>query len=325
MPRKASEERTKAFDIYVENKGNIKLRVIAEQLNVSEKTVSGWKTKDKWSENLKKVLRKNAEKNKKYSEKTSTIKPEEILKNIEKSTNLTDSTPIKNIKESILKTNSTQKKDNKGGAPFKNKNALGNKGGLGATIKNKYAAKTEEYASIYFEDLDEDEKKLLFLDYDKYTQLFLNIDMLIIRERRIQRRIKELEDKCSGVTVKSVSKSKNDDGKEITTTNIEPVNKQIAELEDVLTRVQTRKQNALLLLHKFEVDSSKISLSLDRLELYRLKTLLNSNSSEQLDEDNKVKTEVEMSKIEQILDENDPVVQGIYNKIYIGYNKLNDS
>ena len=52
MPRQRSPNRDRAFEIYREHGGNIENRRIAEMLGISEKSVSGWKCKDKWDDNL---------------------------------------------------------------------------------------------------------------------------------------------------------------------------------------------------------------------------------------------------------------------------------
>lgn len=56
MPRQRSPNRDRAFLIYQEHGGNIENRRIAELLEISEKTVSGWKCKDKWEEQRNGVL-----------------------------------------------------------------------------------------------------------------------------------------------------------------------------------------------------------------------------------------------------------------------------
>jgi uncharacterized protein YjcR len=58
MARVRSPDRDKAFEIYKENYGDIANREIARVLKVSEKTISGWKVKDKWNEKLNGVLQK---------------------------------------------------------------------------------------------------------------------------------------------------------------------------------------------------------------------------------------------------------------------------
>lgn len=58
MARARSPNRDKAFKIYKEHEGKITNRDIAKILNVSEKTVGGWKCKDKWNNKLNGVLQK---------------------------------------------------------------------------------------------------------------------------------------------------------------------------------------------------------------------------------------------------------------------------
>ncbi len=58
MARVRSPNRDKAFEIYKENNGNIANREISNILDISEKTISGWKVKDKWNEKLNGVLQK---------------------------------------------------------------------------------------------------------------------------------------------------------------------------------------------------------------------------------------------------------------------------
>ncbi|MCC3868496.1 terminase small subunit [Terrisporobacter mayombei] len=59
MARVRSPNRDKAFEIYKENDGNITNREIANILGISEKSISGWKSKDKWNDKLNGVLQKN--------------------------------------------------------------------------------------------------------------------------------------------------------------------------------------------------------------------------------------------------------------------------
>ncbi|WP_284285291.1 phage terminase small subunit-related protein [Alicyclobacillus fastidiosus] len=56
MPRERSPNRYRAFEIWRESKGEISNREIAHQLGISEKTVGGWKAKDRWIEQLNGVL-----------------------------------------------------------------------------------------------------------------------------------------------------------------------------------------------------------------------------------------------------------------------------
>lgn len=56
MARERSPNRDKAFNIFKEHDGNIANRLIAEMLNVPEKTISGWKVKDQWNGVLQKKI-----------------------------------------------------------------------------------------------------------------------------------------------------------------------------------------------------------------------------------------------------------------------------
>ncbi|NRT34027.1 phage terminase small subunit [Clostridium beijerinckii] len=56
MPRQRSPDRDKAYEIFKEHGGNIQNRKIANILDIPEKTISGWKVKDKWNEKLNGVL-----------------------------------------------------------------------------------------------------------------------------------------------------------------------------------------------------------------------------------------------------------------------------
>lgn len=59
MARVRSPNRDKAYEIYKEHGGNIENRRIAEILQISEKTVGGWKCKDAWDNKLNGVLQKD--------------------------------------------------------------------------------------------------------------------------------------------------------------------------------------------------------------------------------------------------------------------------
>ena len=61
MPRARDPNRDRAFEIYKKHNGEIQNREISKKLNVSEKTISGWKCKDKWNDKLNGVLQTNTE------------------------------------------------------------------------------------------------------------------------------------------------------------------------------------------------------------------------------------------------------------------------
>lgn len=59
MARERSPNRDKAYELFKKANGNIMNREIADQLEISEKTVGGWKSKDKWNQKLNGVLQSN--------------------------------------------------------------------------------------------------------------------------------------------------------------------------------------------------------------------------------------------------------------------------
>lgn len=82
MARERSPNRDKAFELYKESNGEIQNREIANILGISEKTVSGWKVKDKWNSKLSGVLQKNERSTPKEKKNTRT-KKEPIAKRVE--------------------------------------------------------------------------------------------------------------------------------------------------------------------------------------------------------------------------------------------------
>lgn len=91
----------------------------------------------------------------------------------------------------IIKSNVT-----KGGAPFGNQNAKGNKGNSRASPpkRNKNALKTGEYETIFYETLSDEEKNIYSnLNNDPSFILSEEIRLLKIRQLRMMKRIKEAE------------------------------------------------------------------------------------------------------------------------------------
>lgn len=74
MPKARSPERYQAYELYKNSKGLMPLREIARQLNVPEKSVSGWKCKDKWDDQMNGVLHT------KIKDKRSTPKSKRVVK-----------------------------------------------------------------------------------------------------------------------------------------------------------------------------------------------------------------------------------------------------
>lgn len=177
MARVRSPNRDKAFEIYRESNGTITNREIGNILDISEKTISGWKAKDKWSEKLNGVLQKEIR-----------------------------STPKKKNTEKKLKTSKEAKYNmTKESYP------------LQARPGNKNAVTTGEFESIFFDTLEEEELKLAkSITFEKKRLLEQEIQLLTIRERRMLKRIESLKlEKMTLVSVKSgIEKGQDTDLKE---------------------------------------------------------------------------------------------------------------
>ncbi len=116
------------------------------------------------------------------------------------------------------------------------------------------------------------------------------IQDLTLREFKIKRDIKEIENTPGVMVFESVTKNKGSqttkfknrnkdgverDGKNMehttdnTTHSVKPVIKRVMELQDVLTRVQGKKQTAIAQLHRMEHDDKRLIMDQSKLELYK--------------------------------------------------------
>lgn len=164
----------------------------------------------------------------------------------------------------------------KGGQPG-NRNAVGH-GGTGPP-GNKNAVKTGEFETLFFDTLDQEEKRLLELvQPDKEQLLLQEIQLLTVRERRMLKRIDSLRE------LEECAPEEEDDEPGVISTKVPPgmtVTKhtagfekgkitdlreftgilgQIQAVEEALTRVQARRQRAIEALHKFGYDDAHLEL-----------------------------------------------------------------
>jgi len=177
-----------------------------------------------------------------------------------------------------------------------NKNAAGNKGGIGAVINNKYALKTGEHERILFDDLTDDERTLMKLDYtDKYTLQVIQLKTLTIRQYRIWNRIYEVlaiyDADFNAVILDNVATqngttttaytNRNKSGEEWDGNKITETVDNTAEtsraafhrwmdLEAALSRVLAQKQRAIESLHKMEMEAARLSLDTQLHELKKM-------------------------------------------------------
>ncbi len=154
MARVRSPARDEAFEIYKKNNGEITLREIAKQLDVPEKSISGWKVKDKWNDKINGVLHKN---------KQSTPKQKEKKTNKKISKKCSDKAKSGWVKEEYPKMK---------------------------RVNNKNAITTGEFETLFFDTLDEDELILVNnIQVEKRKLLEQEIQLLTVRERRMLKRI----------------------------------------------------------------------------------------------------------------------------------------
>lgn len=59
MPQQQSENRKRAREVYEKHEGNISNREIARILDISEKTIGGWKSKDNWTGKIRSTPKEN--------------------------------------------------------------------------------------------------------------------------------------------------------------------------------------------------------------------------------------------------------------------------
>lgn len=169
-------------------------------------------------------------------------------------------------------------RSHKKGPPVGNRNAAGNKGGA-APENNKNAVKTGEFETLFFDALEEDEKRLIgMVQLDKELLLLQEIQLLTVRERRMLKRIEDIkqtaadqvEMKTAGMTAVKY-KSAIENGKPTELTEYTGAMGQIQAVEDALTRVQARKQKAIDSLHRYGFDDARLELEIMKVELEALK------------------------------------------------------
>jgi len=162
---KRSEERKQAEQMYIESKGAMKMVDIAAKLHLPDNKIRKWKSMDGWEAKLHPP---NTPKGKK--------------KPVERSTQKKGSVPPKK------------------GAPFGNKNAVGNSGN-----PNPNTLKHGGYSAVYWDTLDEEERKLIEdMPQDEEVMLIEQIQLFSVRERRIMQAINKYRDGKEPVAVYGV-------------------------------------------------------------------------------------------------------------------------
>lgn len=151
---------------------------------------------------------------------------------------------------SIVRKYKWKRKSNKHITHKGNKNAVGNKGGA-APKGNKNAVVTGAYENLLNTVFSEDERQLYEGTIeDEKKILEKEINLLDIRKFRMLKRIEDLKNKTTEMTVVKITKKIGD--REGTTTEVENVIAQIQRIEAALTQVQESKRRYMETLKKIE-------------------------------------------------------------------------
>jgi len=297
MARERSPERDKAFEIYQKHQGNIANREIANQLSISEKSISGWKCKDKWDDKLNGVLQKeiqstpfNSEYSNEQTEYSETAEKDYFSGQCEaighKSGERCKNKALDGERfckihldgwegQCTAISKQTGERCKKKAEPGKDKCKFHGGKSTGPPLGSKNALTHGAYETIWMDQLDEDEQELVKLVVqDKIKSLEMDIQLLAIRERRMVKRIANL----SGLDY-TVVKRKYEEG-ESPMGHIDKESKeeqatlgQIQEIERELTKVQAEYTKKIALKHKMEMDIQDMELKREKLELEKKKVL----------------------------------------------------
>lgn len=241
----------------------------------------------------------------KYNVSINTVKSWQQRKWKEMGNNTEDSQKVCTPNKKSMHTKSGAPKGNKnavgnaGGAPHGNNNAKGNKGGSAPT-GNKNAVTTGEYETIMWDYLDDEERELYgSIETDPLYQIDRNVRELTIRQRRMMKRIKNVEDGLSEKqrrVLQQLRKVKEAatgaDGKTVTVTKERMVTVEIDEtefraiddilnIEEALTRITAQLVKATK--HKHDIEKS-YNEQQSILEQIKLKS-------------EKIKADIELTKI----------------------------
>ncbi|EOB1383317.1 phage terminase small subunit [Enterococcus hirae] len=208
-----------------------------------------------------------------------------------------------------LKSNVTNAKGNvtnRGGAPFGNQNAKGNKGNSRASppIGNKNALKTGEYETIFYETLSDEEKDIYSnLNNDPSFVLSEEIRLLKIRQLRMMKRIKQAESGLNEEEIERLQQLRKiktlieKDGRKLeikreVMQDVQVIRKihrkidDILSIEDSLTRISNQLAKAIKQMNELYITDYKTDLMKAQTEKIQAETadIGGNNSGEEVEE-----------------------------------------
>ena len=234
MPRARDPNRNKAFQIYKDADGKIDLVEIASQLNISAGTVRGWKSKDRWEEQLNGTLQ---------------------TKVTERSKRSKGGQPGNQ--------NAKGSKGGSGAAPQRNKNAEKH----GAYSKVYWDTLDEDELDL-IGSMDSAEEQQLIMQLQmfsvrerrlmrsikKYRELEAENHGLAVKAVSKTKKVEDLTD----LDGESIGAGKYKKVTETSVTGTEPVMNSIMTLEAELTKVQRAKTKAIEALAKLHLEKQKL-------------------------------------------------------------------
>lgn len=234
MPRARDPNRNKAFQIYMDAGGKIDLVEIASQLNISAGTVRGWKSKDKWEEQLNGTLQ---------------------TKVTERSKRAKGGQPGNQ--------NAKGSKGGSGAAPQRNKNAEKH----GAYSKVYWDALDEDELDL-IGSMDSAEEQQLIMQLQMFSVRERRLMRSIKKYRELEAENYGLAVKGMSKTKKAedltdfegenVGAGKYKKVTETSVTDTEPVMNSIMALEAELTKVQRAKTKAIEALSRYRIEQAKL-------------------------------------------------------------------
>lgn len=234
MPRARDPNRNKAFQIYMDAGGKIDLVEIASQLNISAGTVRGWKSKDRWEEQLNGTLQ---------------------TKVTERSKRSKGGQPGNQ--------NAKGSKGGSGAAPQRNKNAEKH----GAYSKVYWDTLDEDELDL-IGSMDSAEEQQLIMQLQMFSVRERRLMRSIKKYRELEAenhglavkavsKTKKVED-LTALDGESIGDGKYKKVTETSVTGTEPVMNSIMTLEAELTKVQRAKTKAIEALAKLHLEKQKL-------------------------------------------------------------------
>lgn len=238
MGRARNPKRDEAFRLFEAARGEVKMKDLAEQLDLPASRVRKWKTEDKWDEKLE-----------------------------ERSGRKKGALPLRKKRG--------EKKKNKGGAPLHNTNAVKTGEFQTLWLDQLSDAERQAYEEISVDkegQADHDIRLLTWRENKMMERLFAlregidNIERDTVEEAVPKVVPIQAYDEAAGAVVSKSSATRELQVKEVRT-KVKSLLDEILRVEEALTRIQDKKAKFLQTKHKIEIDRERLELERRRIEI----------------------------------------------------------